>query len=162
MKLSLPPSASFSGHLRSLHVVWTPPHRLTWHHGSRFSGTSPKIRMRCTTTSESMELASCWSWVSDDDDDKLSSFINIFIPSMTFTTCFLCTTAKPVVRSLLSFQTPTALDVNEICRQAALCMSAWSLSTNLQQLHYSASSSPLSPFTLAYLPTSMEMIAWSE
>lgn len=48
-----------------------------------------------------MDLASCWSWVSDDDDDKLSSFINIFIPSMTFTTCFLCTTAKPVVRSLL-------------------------------------------------------------
>lgn len=76
-------------------------HRLTWHPGSRFSETSPKIRKRCTTTSESMDLASCWSWVSDDDDDKLSLFINIFIPSMTFTARFLCTTAKLVVRSLL-------------------------------------------------------------
>lgn len=108
MKLSLPLSPPSSGHSLALHVVKTQPYRLTWHHGSRFSETSPKIRMRCTTTSESMDLVSCWSWVSDDDDDKLFSIHKYFLPSMTFITCFLWTTAKPVGRSL-PFQCSTPL-----------------------------------------------------
>lgn len=43
--------------------------------------------------------------------------------------------------------------------QAVLFTLEWSLSTNLQQLHYSASSSPLLLFTLEYLQTLTEMIA---
>lgn len=59
-------STLFRPSLHAADLHWK--RRLTWHHGSPFSVILRKIRMRCTTTSESTERDSCWSWVSDDNN----------------------------------------------------------------------------------------------